>query len=84
MWNQYLKLTLSIRDKNSAPEQQNFFLETIHINEESLQEFLVDIKHSIHMIDERNETNHSINSEREQTRTNDICIFAKKYGTHTF
>ena len=64
MWNQYLKLTLSIRDKNSAPEQQNFFLETIHINEESLQEFLAHIKDSIQMIDKRNETKHSINSER--------------------
>ena len=35
----YLKVTQSIRDKNSTPEQPNFFRETIHINEEALQEF---------------------------------------------
>lgn len=60
----YLKLTQSIRDKNSTPEQPIFFRETIHINEEALQEFLTHIKDSIHMIVERSETKPSINSER--------------------
>lgn len=60
----YLELTQSIRDKNSTPEQPNFFRETIHINEEALQEFLIHIKYSIHMIEINNETKPSINSER--------------------
>lgn len=60
----YLKVTQSIRDKNSTPEQPNFFRETIHINEEALQEFLIHIKDSVHMIVERSKTKPSINSER--------------------
>ena len=60
----YLKLTQSIRDKNSTPEKPNFFRETIHINEEALQEFLTHIKDSIHMIEINNETKPSTNSER--------------------
>ena len=53
-----------MRNKNSAPEQPNFFLKTIHISEELLQEFLTHIKDSVHMIEERSETKPSKNSKR--------------------
>ena len=53
-----------MRNKNSAPEQPNFFLKTIHTSKELLQEFLTHIKDSVHMIEERSETKPSKNSKR--------------------
>jgi hypothetical protein len=59
----YLKVTQSIREKFYT-RTTKFFRETIHINEEALQEFLIHIKDSAHMIVERSKTKPTINFER--------------------
>lgn len=59
----YLKLTQSIRDINSAPDNPQYFRETLHIYEESIYEFYQHFKDVIQLIEEKNKSNPSKKSE---------------------
>lgn len=61
--NHYLKLTQSIRDINSAPDNPQYFRETLHIYEDSIYEFYQYFENVIQLIEEKNKSNPSTKTE---------------------
>ena len=61
--NHYLKLTQSIRDINSTADNPQYFRETLHIYEDSIYEFYQYFKNVIQLIEEKNKSNPSTETE---------------------
>ena len=59
----YLKLTQSIRDMSSSDDNPQYFRETLHIYEDSIYEFYQYIEDVIQLIEEKNKSKSSIESE---------------------
>ena len=60
----FLKLTQSIRDKNASQEQPNFFRDTIHINEESIDEFFQYFTNAMKLMEQKRQLQTQTKSER--------------------
>ena len=61
--NHYLKLTQSIRDINSTPDNPQYLRETLHIYEDSIYEFFSYFKEMVQLIEENMDSNSSTISE---------------------
>ena len=61
--NHYLELTQSIRDINSTADNPQYFRETLHIYEDSIYEFYQYFENVIQLIEEKNKSNPSTETE---------------------